>query len=210
MELQIRDMEHQVKGNVTLQEIILQTPRKTYVVWEAVRHELARRRRGTHKTKTRGEVRGGGRKPWVQKGTGRARHGSIRSPLWVGGGTVHGPQPRSYDYHFPRKKTKLAYRIVMAERLRENKVYVFESLAMNEPKTKEGVKWLSELGLQPGKDRVLIVDREFQNPFYLSLRNIPKVILKPLHEVTIYELTLCDTYIFSQDAFESFIRMCEP
>lgn len=210
MELQIMDMERQVKGTLPVQETILDTAKKTYVVWEIVRYEQARRRQGTHHTKTRSQVRGGGKKPWVQKGTGRARHGSIRSPLWVGGGIVHGPKPRSYEYHVPKKKIKLAYRVVLADRLREKKVHVFESLMMNEPKTKEGVRWLQTLGVQPGRERILIVDREFQHAFYLSLRNIPKVVLKPLHEVTIIELTLCSTYIFSRDAFEFFMRMCEP
>lgn len=210
MELPVLNMELENVGKITVTERIESAPPKTYVVWEAVRHELARRRRGTHSTKTRGEVRGGGRKPWVQKGTGRARHGSIRSPLWVGGGVAHGPKPRDYDYHFPKKKKKLAWRIVLADRIRNGRVRILESLTMDEPKTKKGMEFIKKLDLRPGYDKVLFIDIEPERNFMLSVRNIPRVWAIPLRALTIYELLLPDVLVFTREAFETFQRMCEP
>ena len=210
MELPVLNRDLEAVDQVPVAEAIATAPRKTYVVWEAVRHELARRRRGTHSTKTRGEVRGGGRKPWVQKGTGRARHGSIRSPLWVGGGVAHGPKPRDYDYPFPKKKKKLAWRIVLADRIREDRVRVLDSLTMEEPRTKAGIAFIEKLQLRPGQDKILFIDVEPDRNFELSVRNIPKTRVLPVKALTIYELLHPDILVFTRQAFETFQRMCEP
>jgi large subunit ribosomal protein L4 len=210
MELPVRTMENEVVDRVEVGPDLLETPPKTYVVWEVVRHYLACRRRGTHSTKTRGEVRGGGRKPWRQKGTGRARHGSIRSPLWVGGGTVFGPKPRDYAYPLPAKKTRLALRVVLADRLREGRVTVLHALAMERPSTKAGVALLERLQLRPGADRVLFVDVQPEENFVKSVRNIPGVDVAAVRDVHVYHLLTHTHLVLTRRAFEELQRISQP
>src|SRR6185369_5109318 len=130
------------------------------VMHQVVNAQLAARRAGTHSTKTRSEVRGGGAKPWRQKGTGRARQGSIRAPQWRGGGVAHGPKPRDYTQRTPKKMVRLALRSALSDRAAENKVLVVDEWGIDEPKTKAGIQLLEALGLREerGRDpRVLVV-----------------------------------------------------
>jgi large subunit ribosomal protein L4 len=171
------------------------------LLWEAVKHYRASQRAGTHKTKARWEVSGSGKKLWKQKGTGRARIGSIRSPLWRHGATVHGPQPRSYDYVFPRKKLMGALRSALAAKLADGKLIVVNSFEMKEPKTKEFRKALNSLQVDK---TVLIVEEakhESKN-LGLSARNIQGLELLRSNEVHPYHLLRYDRVIFSQPAIE--------
>ena len=145
---------------------------KTDLIHESVVRANAADRRGTHATKTRAMVAGSGKKPWRQKGTGRARVGEIRNPLWRKGGTTFGPQPRSYDYQLPKKVEKGALRAALAQKLRDGAVIVVDALSVSEIKTKPAVDMLRRLGVE---GRALIVDTKPEDNFILSVRNIDGV-----------------------------------
>jgi len=171
------------------------------LLWEAVKHYRASQRAGTHKTKGRWEVSGSGKKLWKQKGTGRARIGSIRSPLWRHGYTVHGPQPRSYDYSFPKKKLMGALRSALAAKLADGKLIVVNSFEMKEPKTKDFRKSLNSLHV----DKTVLIVEEAKHENHnlgLSARNIQGLELVLSNEVHPYHLLKYDRAIFSQPAIE--------
>jgi large subunit ribosomal protein L4 len=175
------------------------------LLWEAVTHYRAAQRAGTHATKNKKLVSGAGKKLWKQKGTGRARVGSIRSPLWRHGGTVHGPQPRSYDYQFPRKKLLGALRSALATKLADGKLMVVESLEVLSPKTSEMRKALDALGAD--KTSLLVANlnpenRQHSRNLWLSSRNLEGVELVAGHEVHPYHLLRYDRAIFSRPAIE--------
>jgi len=171
------------------------------LLWEAVKHYRAGQRAGTHKTKGRWEVSGSGKKLWKQKGTGRARIGSIRSPLWRHGYTVHGPQPRSYDYTFPKKKLLGALRSALAAKLADGKLIVVNAFDVKEPKTKDFRKSLNSLKVDA---TVLIVEeaKHENKNLGLSARNIAGLELLRGNEVHPYHLLKYDRVIFSQPAIE--------
>jgi large subunit ribosomal protein L4 len=169
------------------------------LLWEAVKHYRASQRAGTHKTKARWEVSGSGKKLWKQKGTGRARIGSIRSPLWRHGGTVHGPVPRSYDYTFPRKKLLGALRSALAAKFADGKLMVVNAFDVKEPKTKEFRKVLD--ALKVGSSVLLVEGAENRN-LELSARNLDGLELVRGHEVHPYHLLRHDRVIFSHPAIE--------
>jgi len=171
------------------------------LLWEAVKHYRAGQHKGTHKTKGRWEVSGSGKKLWKQKGTGRARIGSIRSPLWRHGYTVHGPQPRSYDYAFPRKKLLGALRSALAAKLADGKLIVVNAFDVKEPKTKEFRKALDALKVDK---TVLIVEvaKQANRNLELSARNIDGLELVTGSEVHPYHLLKYDRVIFSHPAIE--------
>ena len=171
------------------------------LLWEAVKHYRASERAGTHKTKGRWEVSGSGKKLWKQKGTGRARIGSIRSPLWRHGYTVHGPQPRSYDYSFPKKKLLGALRSALAAKLADGKLIVVNSFEMKEPKTKDFRKALNSL--QVDKTVLIVEAAKHENRnLELSARNIHGLELVSGSEVHPYHLLKYDRVIFSHPAIE--------
>jgi large subunit ribosomal protein L4 len=171
------------------------------LLWEAVKHYRAANRAGTHATKNRKLVSGSGKKLWRQKGTGRARVGSIRSPLWRHGGTVHGPQPRSYDYTFPRKKLLGALRSALAAKLADGKLVVIESFEMKEPKTKEFRKALDTLKVEGTALLVEAAQQENRN-LELSSRNLDGVELVRGNQVHPYHLLRYDRVVFSRPAIE--------
>jgi large subunit ribosomal protein L4 len=171
------------------------------LLWEAVKHYRASIRSGTHATKNRKLVSGSGKKLWKQKGTGRARVGSIRSPLWRHGGTVHGPQPRSYDYAFPRKKLLGALRSALAAKFADGKLTVVESFELKEPKTSEFRKALDALGVT--KTALLVEAAKVENRnLELSSRNLDGVELVRGNQVHPYHLLRYDAAIFSRPALE--------
>src|SRR5579871_4756509 len=170
------------------------------LLWEAVKHYRSAQRAGTHATKNKKLVSGAGKKLWKQKGTGRARVGSIRSPLWRHGGTVHGPQPRSYDYQFPKKKLLGALRSALAAKFADGKLTVVESFELAEPKTKVFRKNLDALGVEKG---ALLVDGVKDNRnLELSSRNIPGVELISGSRVHPYHLLRYEAAIFTRPALE--------
>ncbi|HXP46415.1 MAG TPA: 50S ribosomal protein L4 [Terriglobales bacterium] len=172
------------------------------LLWEAVKHYRASLRAGTHATKNRKLVSGSGKKLWKQKGTGRARVGSIRSPLWRHGGTVHGPQPRSYDYAFPRKKLLGALRSALAAKFADGKLTVVESFELKEPKTKEFRKALD--ALEVTKTALVVEAAKVENHnLELSSRNLDGVELVRGNQVHPYHLLRYDAAIFSRPALET-------
>ncbi len=172
------------------------------LLWEAVKHYRASLRQGTHATKNRKLVSGAGKKLWKQKGTGRARVGSIRTPLWRGGGTVHGPQPRSYDYQFPRKKLLGALRSAVAAKINDGNLILVENFDVAEVKTKLYRDALNKLD---AKKTALLVEssQQLQEKLYLGSRNLPGVELVLSSEVHPYDLLRYEKAIFSKAAFET-------
>jgi large subunit ribosomal protein L4 len=170
------------------------------LLWEAVKHYRAGQRAGTHATKNRKLVSGAGKKLWRQKGTGRARVGSIRSPLWRHGGTVHGPQPRSYDYQFPRKKLLGALRSALAAKLGDQKLFVVEDFELNEIGTKEFRKSLDAIGIE--KTALLVEQAKPNRNLELSARNLDGVELVAGNQVHPYHLLRYDAAVFSRGALE--------
>ena len=195
----VNDQNEKV-GSVDLDPKIFGGEVNTALIWEAVVHQNAKDRRGTHATKTRGLVSGSGKKPWRQKGTGRARVGEIRSPLWRKGGTVFGPQPRSYDYALPRKMRRGALRSAMAQRIGEGAVTVVDKLALGEVKTKLAAELLDRLG---GRKRVLLVDVTPDSKLLLSVRNLEGARLVGVTHVTARDVMDSNRVVATQAAIEA-------
>ena len=176
------------------------------VMHQVVTAQLAGARAGTHSTKTRAEVAGGGAKPWRQKGTGRARQGSIRSPQWRGGGVAHGPKPRSYRQRTPKKMIRLALRSALSDRAAEAKVLVIDDWGMSEPRTKDALEVLGALGLRTKgerDDRVLIVLDNSEVAVWKSFRNLgERVQLVTPNELNTYDILVNDWLVFSKATLE--------
>jgi large subunit ribosomal protein L4 len=172
MNLDVVNSQNEKVGTLDLSDEVFGGRIKDHLVWESVVHANAAERRGTHMTKTRGLVSGTGKKPWRQKGTGRAQVGEARNPLWRKGGTVFGPQPRSYDYSVPKKVEKGALRAALAARIRDEAVVVVDQLAADSVKTKAAVEMLKRLGVT-GKG--LLVDVKLDEKLALAVRNIDGV-----------------------------------
>jgi len=183
---------------VELKDSVFNDKINEHVVHQVVTAQLAARRGGNASTKTRGKVRGGGRKPWRQKGTGRARHGSIRSPLWVGGGITFGPSPRSYDKKLTKKMKKLALRSVLTDKVQRDEVLLVDKIDLDQPKTKAVVQILADLNLEDKK--VLIVMPEKDDNLYLSARNIPNVKTLLAGSVNAYDLLDNEMIVFIEEA----------
>jgi large subunit ribosomal protein L4 len=197
-ELNLRNSKGENVGEISLNERVFDIEINEHVVHEAVTAQLAAKRAGTAKTKNRGEVSGGGRKPWRQKGTGRARHGSIRSPIWVGGGTTFGPQPRSYEKDIPKKVKKLAVKSVLTDKVRDNDLIVIDALTFEQPKTKKMVSVLDNLDAKDQK--VLIVLDDITDNVYKSASNIPGIRIVSPNQVTVYDVINSDKVIMQEDA----------
>ena len=183
-------------GEVNLREDIFNVPVKKGLLHEVVRWQMARWRAGTACTKTRGEVRGGGRKPWPQKGTGRARQGSIRAPHWVGGGVVFGPKPRDYEFKLNKKQRRLALKMALSARAQEGKVKVVEDFGLDEIKTKKFVAFLKNLGVEDA----LVVVPERDEVVEKSARNLPKVKVLPVEGLNVYDVLNYEYLIIKQEA----------
>ncbi|GBD31322.1 MAG: hypothetical protein KatS3mg081_1024 [Gemmatimonadales bacterium] len=170
------------------------------VLHQAVRAYLNNQRQGTHATKTRGLVSGGNQKPWRQKGTGRARQGSIRAPHWRGGGTVFGPMPRSYRTELPRKVKQLARRSALNARAKEQRLYVIEPLKFERPRTRVLAEFLNKMGLAEAK--VLILTAGYRPEVYLSARNLPWVTVMPYGEASAYEILRAQAVLVEETALD--------
>lgn len=185
-------------GEIELDDSVFGVEYNEAVIHQAVVRQMANERLGTHATKTRGLVRGGGRKPWKQKGTGRARVGSIRSPLWVGGGTVFGPTPRSHAKDMTRKARQLAVKSALSEKLRANELIVVDAINFDAPKTKEVVKFLAAFNVD---GKALIVDGgTASGNTVLSARNIPGVKAYAPSGLNIYDIVHYTKLFLTQDA----------
>lgn len=195
--LKVMDQNGKDSGEVTLNDKVFGIEPNESVVFEAIIRQRAGKRQGTSKVKNRSAVRGGGKKPWRQKGTGRARQGSIRAPQWRGGGTVFGPTPRSYAYTMPRKQRRLAIKSVLSQKLIDNDLIVLDKLTMSAPKTKELVSMLNGLNAD---GKVLIVSDD--NNVQLSARNLTKVKVVPVNGLNVEDAVNYGKLILDQDAIK--------
>ena len=193
------DLENKVVGSVDLADEVFAAEVNEALLYEAVRHFQAEARAGTHKTKERGSVAGSGKKLWKQKGTGRARMGSIRSPLWRHGGTVHGPQPRDYGYHLPKKMLLGALRSALSAKLKDGHMLVVNGFELESHKTKSFEQVLNRLGAPKS---VLVVSNGQNENLERSSRNLPGVTLVASREVHPYHLLQHEGVIFSQSTAE--------
>ncbi len=188
------------KGTVDLNPDVFGIEPNTAVMHQVVTAQLAAKRAGTHSTKTRAEVRGGGRKPWAQKGLGRARHGSIRSPQWAGGGVAHGPKPRDYSQRTPKKMRRLALRSALSVRAADAQIKVVEDFAAwAEPKTKKATALLAAMGVT---GKVLLIAEDHERTAIKSFRNLDHVIAHNLGQANTYDVLWADTIIMSQGTLE--------
>lgn len=192
----VYDVNRTKVGEATLRDDIFSVPVQGHILHEVVTMQLANRRAGTASTKTRAEVRGGGRKPWRQKGTGRARVGSIRSPLWRGGGVIFGPKPRSYAYKVPKKVRRLALKMALSSKLAKGQLLVLDKYPFTAPKTKEFVKVLDNLDIR----KVLFVTAGEEEVLTLSSRNVPYVQVMPTEGLNVYDILRYDYLVVLQPA----------
>jgi large subunit ribosomal protein L4 len=199
MQVDVYNDQGEVVRQTELPETIFGVDLKEHLLHEVVRYQRARRRQGTAHTKNRSAVRGGGRKPWRQKGTGRARVGSIRSPLWRGGGTVFGPMPRSYAFRMPKKKRRAALRVALSQKVREQEFRVIEEFNISQPKTRQVVQLVRRFTERP---KVLLVVGEPHEHLHLSARNIPDVKVLPVVGLNVYDLLHYTTVICAEEALE--------
>jgi large subunit ribosomal protein L4 len=186
-------------GEIELNDAVFGIEPNKHVLFEAVVMQRAAMRQGTSKVKNRSEVSGGGRKPWRQKGTGRARQGSIRSPQWRGGGTVFGPVPRSYSYKLPKKVRRLAIKSALSSKVQENNILVLEALTFEAPKTKEMVAVLKNLSVDR---KALIVTADINETVALSARNIPGVTVVSAAGLNVLDVLNHDKLVITKDAVE--------
>lgn len=193
------DMTGKKTGEMELNAAVFGIEPNMTVVHAAVKNYLANQRQGTQSTLTRAEVRGGGIKPWRQKGTGRARQGTIRAPQWAGGGTVFGPHPRSYAFRVNNKEVKLAMRSALSAKLADGELFVVDAFNFEKPSTKAAVAALKALGLE--RRTTLVIDDEDVNT-YLSFRNIPTVNILPVSAANTYELIDNKALVFTADALK--------
>jgi large subunit ribosomal protein L4 len=194
-EIEVKNLANEVVGKLELSDVVFKAKSNQALIWEAVKHYGDSLRAGTASTKVRGEVSGSGKKLWRQKGTGRARIGSIRSPLWRHGGTVHGPKPRDYSYPFPRKKLRGALRSALSAKLSENSLAVVDELSLESNKTKDFQKILTNFGFT---GKVLIVDSSGDKNLSLSSRNLPRVKLVSGAGVNIFDVVNSNMLLFSK------------
>ncbi|MBE7157233.1 MAG: 50S ribosomal protein L4 [Rhodospirillales bacterium] len=195
--VEVVDLNNAAVGSLELADEVFGAEINEDLIYEAVRQYMAARRSGTAATKTRHEVSGSGKKLWKQKGTGRARMGSIRSPLWRHGGTVHGPQPRSYEYKLPRKMVLGALRSALSAKLRDGELKVVQSLELTDGKTKSVVGALGKLGLVK---TVLLVETGDNTNLSRGSRNLQGVKLVPTRDVTVYDLLAHKQVVLTEPA----------
>ena len=199
MNIDVYDAQGQVLRQVDIPDGVFGVEVKDHLLYEVVRYQLARRRQGTAHTKSRSAVRGGGRKPWRQKGTGRARAGSRRSPLWRGGGTVFGPMPRTYAYSMPKKKRRAALCGALTLKLRENGFRVIDRFDFAQPKTRQIVQLIKNF---TEESKVLLLVGEPNETLYLSVRNMQQVKVLPVAGLNVYDLLHHTTVICAEEALD--------
>ena len=204
MTLDVVNRQNEKVGSLELDDGAFGAAVDAGLVWEAVVQENAAARRGTHSTKTRGEVRGSGRKPWRQKGTGRARVGEIRNPLWRTGGTVFGPRPRSYAYALPKKAVRRALRSALTQKLRDGAVTVVDQLVVDAPKTREAAELLAALAVD---GRALLMDTKAAEGLRQATRNLPRVQVVDANRVTARDVAVASRIVATPSALEQLAKV---
>jgi large subunit ribosomal protein L4 len=199
----VRDAAGKTTGSVELPADIFGVQVNVPLIHQVVVAQLAAARQGTHSTKTRAEVRGGGRKPYKQKGTGRARQGSTRAPQFAGGGVVHGPKPRDYSQRTPKKMKTAALRGALTDRAEHGRVHVVAELVTDTPNTKAALAALDALGLD---GQVLVILSRDERTSWLSLRNVPRVHLLAPDQVNAYDVLVSDDIVFTRAALDAFVQ----
>ena len=205
--VKVRNLKNEEIGEVELSDAVFDAPLNEGLIHAAVRNFMANARQGTSATKTRGDVAGSGRKLWKQKGTGRARIASLRSPLWKGGGNVHGPQPRDWSYNMPKKMRQGALRSALSERVREGKVTLVDGWSLDKPKTKDFVASLGKLGFA---GKTLIVDSLDNENLILSTRNVRSAKVVNSFALNIYDLLYHEQLIISEAAVKELEQLLGP
>lgn len=195
--VKVKNLKSEEVGELELSDAVFGAPLNKALIYSAVKSYMANQRAGTSATKTRGDVRGSGKKLWKQKGTGRARIASLRSPLWKGGGNVHGPQPRDWSYNIPKKMRRGAIRSVLSERLREGGLVIVDSFELPSHKTREFSATLEALGLTR---RTLVVDSSSNGNLALSSRNLREVTLVSASGVNVYDLLTHEQIALTREA----------
>lgn len=195
--LNILNVNGQNVGEIELAEAVFGVEVNEHVLYEVVKNQLANKRQGTQSAKTRAEVRGGGRKPWKQKGTGRARQGSIRAVQWVGGGVAFAPKPRDYSYTLPKKVRRLAIKSALSSKVQNNEIIVLDALNMEAPKTKEFVQILKNIN---ASKKALVVTAEKNENVVKSARNIEGVQAATVNTINVYDILKYDTFVITTDA----------
>jgi len=208
----VRNLKNKEVGDVELSDAVFGVELNESLIHAAVRNYLANRRQGTSATKTRGNVSGSGRKLWKQKGTGRARIASLRSPLWKGGGNVHGPQPRDWSYKMPKKMRRGALRSALSERLREGNLIVFDDFSFDNPKTKGFLGVMSELGFNDKKKatKTLIIDSLDNLNLIMASRNVQKTKVTNSYGLNIYDIIYHEKLLISKSAIEEISHLLNP
>jgi large subunit ribosomal protein L4 len=188
-------------GKINVSKKVFGAEPNMQVVYEVVKAERAAMRQGTHSTKNRHEVRGGGRKPWRQKGTGRARQGSIRSPQWRGGGVVFGPTPRSHSIKVNRKVVQAALRSLLSDRFKSNSIILVDKIALEDHKTKNLVSVLNNLQVS---GKIIVITEEEDFNLFTAGRNIPNVYVQTKQHLSVYDLINSDVYIMTEEAIKKY------
>ena len=204
MTVDVFDSRNEKVGALEISDEVFGGRVNTHVIWEAVVHQNAADRRGTHGTKTRAQVRGGGKKPWRQKGTGRARVGSSRNPLWRTGGIVFGPQPRDYSYRLPKKVVRGGLRAALTQSFQDKVVMVVEQLALEQPRTRNAVELLDQLDL--GR-KTLLVDVSPDVNLSLAVRNLTDVRLLPANRLSARDVVDANRVVITRGAVERLERV---
>lgn len=195
----VYDMSGKEVGKVDLSDAIFNVEVNEHLLHRAVTVQLANARQGTQKAKTRGEVRGGGRKPWRQKGTGHARQGSTRSPQWKGGGVVFAPTPRDYSQKMNKKEKRAALKSALTTRVQDEKLIILDSLKFDEIKTKKFVEVMKNLNI----DKALVILNEHDDNVIMSARNVPKVKTAQTNELNVYDVLKYQTLVLTKDALNT-------
>ena len=195
--LNVLNVNGQNVGEIELAEAVFGVEVNEHVLYEVVKNQLANKRQGTQSAKTRAEVRGGGRKPWKQKGTGRASQGSIRAVQWVGGGVAFAPKPRDYRYTLPKKVRRLAMKSALSAKVQNNEIIVLDALTMEAPKTKEFAQILKNIN---ASKKALVVTAEKNDNVVKSARNIEGVQAATVNTINVYDILKYDTFVITTDA----------
>ncbi|RLC41963.1 MAG: 50S ribosomal protein L4 [Candidatus Coatesbacteria bacterium] len=205
MKFGVVNIEGEKVSEIEVEDGLFTEPLHEELIYQVVVSQLANMRAGTASTKTRAEVKGGGRKPWRQKGTGRARHGSIRSPIWVGGGITFGPRPRNYKKRIPKKMKRKALRSIVSSRVSDGAITVVDEFVMDEYKTRKVVEILSKLNLY-GKKVLILVDG-YSDYIFKSVNNIPGVKILPAERLNVYDVITSEHLLFSRDGLKRAVEV---
>lgn len=203
LKIKVKNMQSDEVRELELPEEIFDYPLKEHLIYEAVKNYRANQRQGNACTKTRGKVSGSGRKLWKQKGTGRARIGSIRNPLWRTGGTVFGPQPRDYSYKMPKKARRNALKSVLSDKMRNDRILVVDQIAFESNKTRDALSLLKNFQF----DKLLIVDKKENSQLILSTRNVPYIKAIDFSEINVYDSLKYSYIMFSVDAVNQLVEV---